>query len=268
MRNGADRVHLTALDDAAWASPWRRRAVLDKALLSLGLVLTALLAPPWPGGVLVALVALVCLLGPAGVSARLLGEAVAPPVVFVLIGAVSAVVAVGRPVPDAWWVVGPFSVGAESAARAAGLVVHGIAGTLAVLVLATTTPMVDLVTSARKLRIPAACLDVAALIYRLLFVLLDVALATHAAQAARLGGGGGPAARVRAAGSIAGTVLVRAWSQSKRLTAGLAGRGYEEDLCTLPVARARSIRFEAAAGALLVAVWGVVASATLLRVGS
>lgn len=248
-------MHLTALDDAAWASPWRRRAVADKALLSLGLVGTALFAPPWPGGVLVGAVAVACLLGPARVPGRLVVEAVGPPTAFVLLGALSVVVAVGPAPADAWWAWGPLSVGAASAARAADLVVHGIAGALAVLVLATTTPMVDLLGAARRLRLPPACLDVAALVYRLLFVLLDVALAAHAAQAARLGGGGSPAARVRAAGRITATVLVRAWDRARRLTDGLAGRGYEDDLVTLPVARARSVRFEAGAVATVLAVW-------------
>ncbi|QQS01576.1 MAG: cobalt ECF transporter T component CbiQ [Austwickia sp.] len=248
-------MHLTALDDAAWTSPWRRRPVADKALLSLALVLTALFAPPFPGGVLVGLLAAGCLLGPARVPARLLVEAAGPPLVFVLVGALSVVIAVGDPVPGAWWAAGPLSIGPESAARAAGLVVHGLAGALAVLVLATTTPMVDLITAARRLRVPAACLDIAALVYRLLFVLLDVAVAAHAAQAARLGGAGGTRDRIRAAGATAGTVLVRAWAQARRLTDGLAGRGYEDDLRTLGVTRPRSARFEAAALAAVAGVW-------------
>ncbi|MCA0436408.1 MAG: cobalt ECF transporter T component CbiQ [Austwickia sp.] len=251
-------MHLTALDDAAWSSPWRRRPVADKALLSLGLVLTALLAPPAPGGLLVIVVALAALLGPARVPPRLLVEALGPPVAFVVLGALSVAVAVGAATPDAWWALGPLSMGPESAARGAGLVVHGVAGALGVLVLATTTPMVDLVTAARRLRIPAACLDIAALVYRLLFVLLDVALAAHAAQAARLGGSGRVADRLRAAGSLVGTVLVHSFARARRLTEGLAGRGYEDDLRTLPVTGPRSLRFEAVALAAITAVWLVV----------
>lgn len=252
-------MHLTALDDAAWASPWRRRPVADKAFLSLGLVGTALLAPPVPGGLLVAAIAVTTLLGPARVPARLLGEAMTPPIVFVLLGGLSVAVAVGQAVPGAWWVWGPLSLGPDSLSRAGGLLVHGIAGTLAVLVLATTTPMVDLLTSVRRLRVPAACLDVASLIYRMLFVLLDVAVAAHEAQAARLGGGGGPLRRIGSAGAIAGTVLVRAWDRARRLSDGLAGRGYEDDLVTLPVTRPRSARFQAAAATAIAAVWAVVA---------
>ena len=39
---------MIALDDAAWGSPWRQRAVGEKLLLSMGLLATAVTAPPWP----------------------------------------------------------------------------------------------------------------------------------------------------------------------------------------------------------------------------
>ena len=54
-----------SIDDAAWGSPWRRRRVGEKVLLSLALVLTALLTPPWPGCVAVALFSVFLILGPA-----------------------------------------------------------------------------------------------------------------------------------------------------------------------------------------------------------
>ncbi len=261
-------LHFTALDDAAWVSPWRHRAVLDKSLLALGLILTALLAAPVPGGLLVAAVAIACLLGPARVPAGLLAATMAAPMVFIVIGALTVAVAIGDPVVGAWWSWGPFSVGAASMARAGGVMVHAIAGTLAVLVLATTTPMVDLVSSARKLRIPDAALEVAALIYRLVFVLLVTAVTVRRAQVARLGDTPAPrpergwrgrslALRVENAGHAAGTVLVRSWARAERLTDGLAGRGYTDSLRTLPVQRPRSVRFEITSALVVVAIWVV-----------
>ena len=46
-----------AIDDAAWASAWRRRSPGDKLLLCLGLVVCALVLPVWPGSVLVGVAA-------------------------------------------------------------------------------------------------------------------------------------------------------------------------------------------------------------------
>ena len=48
-------AHLTALDDAAWQGPWRAVRVGEKVVLSVGLLVTALVSPPWPGCVLVAI---------------------------------------------------------------------------------------------------------------------------------------------------------------------------------------------------------------------
>ena len=50
-------MHGLAIDDAAWSSRWRDRALPDKAILSLGLTGCALILPAWPGSVLVAIVA-------------------------------------------------------------------------------------------------------------------------------------------------------------------------------------------------------------------
>lgn len=56
-------LHIGALDDAAWGSPWRRRRVGEKVACSMGLVLTALLAPTWPGTLLVAVAAIALIVG-------------------------------------------------------------------------------------------------------------------------------------------------------------------------------------------------------------
>ena len=68
---GTRRAAVTglAVDDAAWASAWRRRSPGDKLLLCVGLVVCALVLPAWPGSVLVGAVAVALALGPARVPA-------------------------------------------------------------------------------------------------------------------------------------------------------------------------------------------------------
>ena len=84
-----------AVDDAAWASAWRRRSPADKLLLCGGLVVCALALPAWPGSVLVGLTAVVLALGPARVPARTFARAVRWPMVFIAVGALTSVVTVG-----------------------------------------------------------------------------------------------------------------------------------------------------------------------------
>ena len=224
-----------AIDDAAWASAWRRRSPGDKVLVSLGLVLSALLLPVWPGSVLVALAAVVLALGPARVPARTFGRAVRAPLAFIGIGALTTVVEVGNGIgwaPDA-------------AARAGSLVGHAVAGSAAVLLLATTTPMSDLLPALQRLRVPAAVIEVASVTYRMLFVLLTSLTTIREAQTARMGYAG-VRSSYRSSGVLAAAVLTRSWDRARRLTDGLAGRGLETGLRVLPETLPASRRFEAA----------------------
>ncbi len=242
---------LTALDDAAWGSPWRARPVADKALLAVGLVVIALVSDPWPGCAVAGVVAIAALLGPARISGRVLVSAMTPPVVFTTIGALSVAVTMTSGLTSGYgagWSLGPWGVTADSLAQAASVSAHGVAGALGVMVLALTTPMVDIVAALRRWRVPSACLDAAALTYRLVFVLLRTCVVVLEARRSRLADtpGGQPAglrARVVAAGQVGGVVAARAWEHAHRLAEGLRGRGDEGALRTLPSVQRASYRF-------------------------
>ncbi|GAA4742863.1 cobalt ECF transporter T component CbiQ [Modestobacter marinus] len=224
-----------AIDDAAWASAWRLRSPADKLLLSGGLVLAALVLPAWPGSVLVGLAAVVLALGPARVPARTFGRAVRLPLAFILIGALTAVVQVGD---------GGLGWAPDAAAQAGGLVAHAVAGSAAVLLLATTTPMSDLLPALHRLRVPDAVVEVASVTYRMLFVLLTSLSTIREAQAARMGHAG-LRNTYRSSGMLAAAVLTRSWDRARRLSDGLAGRGMETGLRVLPEVLPSSARFVA-----------------------
>jgi cobalt/nickel transport system permease protein len=235
-----------AIDDAAWASAWRRRSPGDKLLVSLGLVVSALLLPVWPGSVLVGLAAVVLALGPARVPARTFGRAVRVPLAFIGVGALTTVVQVGDGIgwaPDA-------------AAQAGSLVGHAVAGSAAVLLLATTTPMSDLLPALQRLRVPAAVVEVASVVYRMLFVLLTSLSTIREAQTARMGYAT-VRSSYRSSGALAAAVLTRSWDRARRLQDGLAGRGLETGLRVLPETLPASRRFEAATVAGLAALAAV-----------
>ena len=225
-----------AVDDAAWASAWRTRSPVDKLLLCTGLVVCALVLPVWPGGVLVALAAVALALGPARVPARTFGRAVRWPLAFVAVGALTAVVSVGG---------GGLAWAPDAAVRAGELVGHSVAGSAAVLLLATTTPMSDLLTALRRLRVPAAVVEVAGVTYRLLFVLLESLRTIREAQTARMGHSS-LRRSYRSSGVLAAAVLTRSWDRARRMQEGLAGRGMETGLRVLPEARPSSPGFLAA----------------------
>lgn len=253
-------MHLTAIDDAAWESPWRRRRCADKVALSLSLVLTALLLPPWPASVLVAVTSIVLIVAVAKIPARTLATVMAAPAVFIVLGAATIAVSVGASTTGAWWHWGALAVTHASTMQAASALGHGIAGTLAVMVLATTTPMVDILTWLRTLHVPDPLLEIASLTYRLLFVLLSTALTVREAQVNRLGHDAGLRRSFRATADATGHVLVRSWDRAQRLEAGLELRGYDGSLTTVAKPQLRSPALLVCAVALPAAV----VAATLL----
>jgi cobalt/nickel transport system permease protein len=213
-----------AIDDAAWSSAWRRRSPGDKVLLCLGLVGCALVLPAWPGSLLVGLTAVVLALGPARVPARTFGRAVRWPLAFIVTGALTAVVQVDG--DGIGWAP-------DAAATGGSLIGHATAGSAAVLLLATTTPMSDLLPALRRLHVPAAVVEVASVTYRLLFVLLESLRTIREAQTARMGHSSWRRS-YRSSGALAAAVLTRSWDRARRLQDGLAGRGMEEGLRVLP----------------------------------
>lgn len=247
------------IDDAAWESHWRPRQVRDKAVLSFGLLGCALTLPPWPGGVVAGVTTLTVLLSAARVPVGLLFRSLLPPLVFIVLGAVSVLVSLS-------WDGGVrLGVGQAGAATAATVVVRGLAGTLAVFVLAATTPMVDIVGALRRARIPDPLVDIAGLTYRLLFVLLDSARTIVEAQASRLGYADRRSTMRSSAGLLV-AILERSWSRAQRLEEGLAGRGYSDNMRTLDPPLVGSWRFCAlSVGLVAVIALGSAALSGLLR---
>jgi len=239
------------LDDAAWSSPWRTRSTLEKSLLCLGLLLVAATTT----SLVVAGLVGVCAVGLAAVArvpARVWCHAMAGPAVFIAIGAVTIAVTFGGGDLVRW---GPVGVDEGSASRALLVVTRALAATSATVLLAATTPMVDLLAGLRRARVPEVAVDVAAVTYRMIFALLDAASAIRAAQAGRLGYASGRAAR-RSVGQLCAAVLVAAWDKARRLEDGLAGRGGVAAVPLVPP-RAVSTPFVLAAGALVVGLAGL-----------
>ncbi|MEU9305013.1 cobalt ECF transporter T component CbiQ [Streptomyces sp. NPDC048269] len=231
------------IDAAAHSSRWRHRHPLEKALLGIGLTVAAVCLPPWPGGPLVAAATLAVLLGPAGVARRQLWRAFRIPLGFCFTGALPLLFAVGGP-------AGFVSLAPDGPRHAVELLLRTSAASLGVLLFAFTTPVSDVLPRLVRAGVPAPVVDVALVMYRIGFLLLDSLARVRQAQAARLGTTG-RAAAWRSVGGLAATSFVRAFDRAARLQSGLAGRGYDGALRVLVPEAALSWRFLAASAALL-----------------
>ncbi|WP_175410328.1 cobalt ECF transporter T component CbiQ [Streptomyces sp. TRM64462] len=234
------------IDVAAHGSRWRHRHPGEKALLGLGLTVCAVVLPPWPGALLVAGAALAVLLGPAGVAPRQLWRAWRLPLGFCVTGAVPLLFQVGGP-------GGFLALAPDGPAHAGQLLLRTSAASLGVLLFAFTTPVSDLLPRLVRAGVPAPVVDVALVMYRISFLLLDAVVRIRQAQAARLGATS-RAAAWRSAAGLAATAFVRAFDRAARLQNGLAGRGYDGTLRVLVPDAPVDRRFLAASAALLAAV--------------
>src|SRR5690606_4017202 len=217
----------------------------EKAVVAVGLLCCAVALPAWPGALVVGAVALALLLGPAGVGPGRLLRAVRAPLVFVVVGAVPLLFSVGGPG------LVRFDPGGVGAALA--LTGRATAALLCLLLFAATTPLADALPRLARLGVPAAVVDVAGLVYRLLFLLLDRAAAVRAAQAGRLGFRS-VRTTFRSVAGQAGAVFVSAFERARRMEQGLDLRGDAASLRVLLPRQHLSRRFLAATGVLLAAV--------------
>ncbi|OKK03626.1 cobalt transporter [Streptomyces sp. CB03234] len=231
------------IDAAAHSSRWRRRHPCEKAVLGFGLTALAVCLPPWPGAVLVAAAALVVLLGPAGVPPRQLWRAWRIPLGFCVTGAVPLLFQVGG--------AGGFvTLAPDGPVHAGQLLLRTSAASLGVLLFAFTTPVSDVLPRLVRAGVPAPVVDVALVMYRISFLLLDAVRRIREAQAARLGLTS-RAATWRSLAGLGATAFVRAFDRAARLQTGLAGRGYDGTLRVLVPQVAVSGRFLGASAALL-----------------
>ncbi|MEJ8278552.1 cobalt ECF transporter T component CbiQ [Pseudonocardia spirodelae] len=231
------------IDETAHAGRWRARHPGEKAFLALGLLVLAVVLPPWPGALLTGGAALALLLAGARVPWRTALRLLALPLGFVLVGALPLLVTVGG---DPWLAPAP-----DGPARAAELVGRSLAAVACLVLFAATTPLTD--TVARLRWIPPAVLEITLLVYRMLFLLLDSLTAVREAQALRMGFRT-RRATFRSLAAQGGAVFVRAFDRARRLEAGLAARGYDGSLRVRVPARPVSPGFVAGSAALLVAV--------------
>jgi cobalt/nickel transport system permease protein len=236
---------MPALDAVACTGPWRHRHPGEKAALAFGLLGCAVALPPWPGALLVGAVALTLLLGPAGLGARRLLRAVRGPLAFVVVGAVPLLFSVGGPTL--------LRLDPGGAGPALALAGRATAALLCLLLFAATTPLADTLPRLSRLGVPAAVVEIAGLVYRLLFLLLDRMIAVRAAQAGRLGFRDSRTT-LRSVAGQAGAVFLSAFDRARRMEQGLALRGDPGSLRVQLPAQPLSRPFLAGTAGLLAAV--------------
>lgn len=195
------------------------------------------LASPSPAAPLAAVLLLAGItLLRAGIPWRPYLRLMSAPVLFLALGAAVVAVSFSRGAEGhlAGITLGEFSIGVASGdlAAAAGLFIKSLGATSCLIFLSLTTPMAEIVTVLRKARAPALVVELAALVYRFIFVLAETAESIYIAQSSRLG-----YRNVRTSyfslGQLAGNLFARAYQRSQAMFTALSARCYNGDLKVL-----------------------------------
>ena len=201
------------IEQCAYSNRWRSVSPAAKGLFSLGGIAAAFAADQPSGALLVAGLIILALLFGAAISPGRFLRIALPPLGFLLLGSFSLAYSLDtggahgelgiRWLPAGWAPV------QQLAARSLGAL-------SALLFLALTTPMTDLIALLRRLRVPEVLLEIMVLCYRMLFVFSDALQQTHTAQAARLGYAT-PRLALRSLGGLTASLTVQIWQRAQAL---------------------------------------------------
>lgn len=120
----------------------------------------------------------------------------------------------------------------ESAALATQLVVTACSSISCLYFLSLSTPMTDILVVLKKLHCPALMIELMLLMYRFIFLLLEIANAISTAQKSRLGNKNYKVAII-SMGQMLSTLLARAFWQSRNLYNAMESRGYHGSINVL-----------------------------------
>ena len=240
------------IEQSAYTNRWRRVSPAAKGLFSLcGLVAAFAAATPATACGIAAVLWAVTVLG-AGIPPGRYLRVAAPALLFLFVSTMSLAVSlrIGGSAGDV-----SLRLAQTGYAKVAQVCGRSLGGLAALLFLALTTPLIDIIALLRRLKTPEALLDIMVLCYRTLFVFSETVHDTITAQSARLGYA---TARltIRSLGGLVANITVQVWQRSQALYLAAMARNNDGPLRfiehTYPNS-ARDVCIALSGGTLLVA---------------
>lgn len=226
------------IEHCAYTNRWRFVSPAAKAMFCLGGFVAAFTASQATAAALVAALIVVVTLAGAGIPLASYLRIALPPLGFLLLGCLSLAYSLDMNSTNGklaiHWLVDGWSPLGQLAARSLGALT-------ALLFLALTTPMLDLIALLRRLKVPEVLLEIMVLCYRMLFVLSEALHNTQTAQAARLGYAT-PGLALRSLGSLTANLTLQIWQRSRDLQLAAQSRNNDGALRFLEPEYANSRR--------------------------
>ena len=208
------------IEQCAYGNRWRGVTPAAKGLFALGALIAAFAAPRPLSAALVALLAVLTAVIGAGVPASRFLRVALPPLGFLLLGCLTLAYSLDFAPANGGFSVRWLPAGWTPILQ---LAARSCAALTALLFLALTTPLVDLIALLRRLKMPEVLLEIMVLCYRMLFVFSEALHDTRTAQAARLGYAT-PALTLRSLGSLTANLTLQIWQRAHDLNVAAQSR--------------------------------------------
>lgn len=226
------------IEQSAYTNRWRRVCPAAKGILCLSGIVAAYAAttPTVACGIAAGLCA-ITVLGAGIPLVRLLRVAL-PALLFLAVSLLS--LAISLSLGDT---LGNLSLrlARTEYPRVAQVCGRSLGGLAALLFLALTTPLSDIIGLLRRLHAPEVLLDIMTLCYRTLFVFSEAVSDTVTAQSARLGYST-VRLSLRSLGGLVANITVQVWQRSQALHLAAMARNNDGPLCFLAPTYADSTR--------------------------
>lgn len=238
-------------EQSAYSNRWRKISPVAKGSFSLCGIIAAFAAGSPRTALLVALLMAMTTVCGAGIPPLRYLRVAAPALLFLATSCISLLISL-----DFGGTAGPPALYPAVAEfpRIAQLCCRSLASLTALLFLALTTPLPDIITLLRRCRLPDTLLDLMTLCYRTLFVLSEAVHDTITAQSARLGYANARLS-LRSLGGLVANLAVQVWQRSQALHLAALARNNDGALLFLESSYAHSsvsISIAATAGSLMI----------------
>lgn len=198
---------------SAYSNRWRKVSPVAKGCFSLcGMVAAFASGSPRTALLVALLVAMAAIFG-AGIPPLRYLRVAAPALLFLAISCLSLLVSLDFGGTSGASALHPI---VAEFPRTAQVCARSLACLTALLFLALTTPLPDIISLLRRCRVPDTLLDLMVLCYRTLFVLSEALHETITAQSARLGYGSFRLS-LRSLGGLVANLTVQVWQRSQAL---------------------------------------------------
>ena len=243
------------LEDVAQNNGLREVNTTVKLAAGLGAIILCLLSTGYLAPLFIALVLSGAVLLLARVDVKTYAELFLVPLWFALLSAIVIVLISGG--EHVYWIWDPLpflslSITRESINTGFFILCRVIGGMSALLFIALTTPMTDLFAVMRKCRVPDFVIDLAMIIYRTIFILMDQVRQIYHAQVMRLGYSTWRES-ITTFASMCGAAFIASWDEGDDLIRAMDARCYDGKFALLGESRPAGFRSVASLCLFLIA---------------